>query len=179
MSMWIVGSAVVISAGASIYAGVEGHAAARNAAAVDRATADFNARTDDEMARQLDLDTIENIRTLRAQATHYLSAQDLSYAAAGVLSDTGSALSAQITNAGRFEQEIQQKWVDSQQKQQAIYAKAAAGVLEGEAQAVSDTISGDIALINGIGQAAGTLGRGYFMLHGAGGTNEPNPITGQ
>ena len=129
--------------------------ASKNAAAVDQATAQYNAKYDTAMAQQLDLDTQQNIRTERQNDAVYLSKQEASYAAAGVLATSGSALHAQITNAGRFEQQIQQEWVNSQQKQQAYYSQAAVGIAEGQARAEADRMSGSIALINGAAKIAG------------------------
>lgn len=123
--------------------------AADSAAQVDTATAAFNARYDVTQAQQLDLDTLQNIRTDRQNGKVYLSKMDAAYASAGVLSNTGSALHAQVTTAGRLEQQIQQTYLDSQQKQQALYTKAQAGILAGDAQASSDRAAGTLALLTG------------------------------
>lgn len=138
----------------SAYSSYEG---SKKAASVDEATAQYNAKYDESLAAQLDLDTQQNIRTERQDASVYLSREAASYASAGVLSTSGSALHAQITNAGRFEQRIQQDWVNSQQKQQEYYSKAKVGILEGQAQASADRMQGSIALINGAAKVAGSL----------------------
>lgn len=136
--------------------------AAENAAQVDQATADYNAKADMAMASQLDLDTQQNIRTARQENAVYLSRQEASYASAGVLATTGSPLHTQITNAGRMEQQIQQAWVNSQQKQQQFAAAAKVGRLEGAANAAADRAGasiartqGSIALLNGGARLAG------------------------
>ena len=140
--------------------------AASNAADVDQATADYNAKYDTAAAQQLDLDTLQNIRTARQEDAVYLSRQASSYAAAGVLATTGSPLHAQITNAGRMEQQIQQQYVNSMQQQQSYYAAAQVGQLEGGASASADRTQGSLALINGgakiAGQAFGAYNSGQF-----------------
>ena len=159
------------SAAATTYGAIEQNKAARNAAEVDQATAAYNARYDDAMAAQLDKDTQANITTERQNDAVYLSKQEASYASAGVLATSGSALHTQITNAGRMEQQIQQEWVNSQQKQAQYDSAAAVGQLEGQAQASADRLSGSIALINGAGRVASQLGSAYMsgVFSGGGG----------
>ena len=152
-----VGTLAVASLGFTAYGAIEQKKAADSAAQVDTATAAYNAKYDDSLAQQLDADTIENIDTERQNDNVYLSREAASYASAGVLSTTGSALDAQITNAGRFEQEIQQKWVNSQQQQESYYSQGKAGVAYGYAQAEADRMSGSIALIDGGAKIAGNL----------------------
>lgn len=139
----------IASAGATVYSAVQQNKAAKQQAAVDTATADYNAKQDIAAAHQLDLDTLQNVRTARAEDAVYLSRQAASYASAGVLANTGSALHAQITNAGRMEQQIQQEYLNSQQKQQQYSASAAVGRLEGSARASADRTTGRLALLNG------------------------------
>lgn len=158
--------ALAVSAGLTAYGAVESKKASDNAASVDNATANYNAKYDEAQAAQLDLDTQANIQDQRGDNEEYLSRQAASYASAGVLATTGSALDAQITDAGRFEQQIQQQWVNSNQKQQALYAQAKLGILAGQAQANADRMNGDIALINGgakiAGEAFGAYNKGAF-----------------
>lgn len=175
------GAAAVVAigvAGAALettaYSTIEQKKAAGQAAGVDQATADYNARYDESMAQQLDLDTIQNERTERQNDSVYLSREAASYAAAGVLATTGSPLAAQITNAGRFEQQIQQSYVNSQQKQQQYASAATVGRLEGAARADADRMSGTIALINGgakmAGQLFGDYNSGVFDVSAGAGT---------
>ena len=117
--------------------------AAGQAADLALATSQHNAAIDISQAKQLDLDTIQNIRTERAQDAVYMSRQASSYASAGVLS-SGSPLAVQATTAGRLEQGIQQAYVSSQQKQQQMYAAAKVGQLYGGAQAQAYRTEGDI-----------------------------------
>jgi len=131
--------------------------ASKNAAAVDMASAQYNANVDKAQAQQLDANTIQNLRMERAENDQYLSRQAATYANAGVLATSGSALDAQITNAGLLEHRIQQAYVDSQQKQQQYYAQAAIGLAEGKAQAEADLARGRMALIDGGAKIAGTL----------------------
>ena len=145
---------VVAVAGLALtaYAMYESNQASKKAQQVDTATAAYNAKYDRAMAAQSDLDTQQKIRYIRQSDEVYLSRQAASYASAGVLANTGSALDAQITTAGRFEQQIQQQWVSEQQKEAAYYSHAQAGIMYGAAQAESDRMSGNIALINGATQ---------------------------
>ena len=138
-----------VAVGATIYGAVEQKKAADNAAQVDTATAAYNAKYDTAMAAQLDEDTQANIQTERQNDKVYLSKEAASYASAGVLATSGSALDAQITNSGRMEQQIQQQWVNANQKEQSYASQAAAGVAYGYAQSESDRMTGSIALING------------------------------
>lgn len=151
----------VAGLGLDVYGMSQQKKASDQAAQVDTAVADYNAKYDIAAAQQLDLDTIENIDTERQDAKVYLSRQEASYAAAGVLTTTGSPLHAMITNAGRFEQKIQQDYVNSQQKQASYYAAAKVGQLEGSAQAQADRLGGTIALLNGGANIAGTLASDY------------------
>ena len=150
-----------VSVGATAYGASQQNKAAKNAANVDDATAAYNARVDASMAEQLDLDTLQNVRTARQNEAVYLSRQAASYAAAGVLATDATPLHAQITNAGRFEQQIQQEYVNSQQKQQQYYAAGKVGRLEGAAKATADRASGTLALINGGAKIAGQLYGAY------------------
>ena len=138
--------------------------ASRSAAAVDEATAQHNAQIDRVQANQLDLDTQQNIRTERQENSVYLSNQAASYAAAGVLSTSASPLHAQIVNAGRMEQKIQQEYVNSQQRQQSLYSQATLSIAEGQARAKADRNAGNLALIDGAAKMAGMA----FMAFGGG-----------
>ena len=143
-----------IAAATTVYGAIQSNKSARNAAKVDTATAEYNARYDEALSKQLDLDTQKNIETERKENAIYLSKQEASYASAGVLSNTGSALDAQLTNVGIMQQRIQQEQVDLGQKQQQYASSATVGRLEGAARASSDRAMGNIALINGAGKLA-------------------------
>lgn len=154
-------TATTASLGATAYSAYAQNKASGNAAQVDTATANYNAKYDLAVADQLDLDTQQNIRTERQDDSVYLSREAASYASAGVLATTGSPLHAQITNAGRMEQKIQQQYVNSQQKQQSYASAAKVGQLEGSAQADADRQRGTLALVDGGAKIAGSLYGGY------------------
>lgn len=169
-----VGTAVVatgVSVAATGYGMYAQNKAAHQAASVDNAVSDYNAKYDRSLSAQLDLDTQQNVRVQRAEDATYLSRQQTSYAASGVLANTGSALDAQIQNAGRMEQKIQQEWVNSNQRQQQYNAAANFGVLEGNARASADRMSGNLALINGgakiFGQGISAYQSGVFSGFGS------------
>lgn len=154
-------AAVGIAAETAVYGAISSRNASRGAAAVDRASGVLNQRYDQALAQQLDLDTQENIRTMRQEEGGYLSRQHVAYATAGVLANTGSALMTQIVNAGRFEKQVQQRWNESTRQQEQYYSEGIAGRLSGEARAVSDTKAGTLALINGGAHLAGLAFSSY------------------
>jgi hypothetical protein len=168
----------VVGVGLSAYSAVEQHNAAENAASVDNATAAYNAKYDESLAAQLDGDTQANITTERQDDAVYMSREAASYASAGVLATTGSALHAQITNAGHFEKEIQQKWVNANQQEQSYASQARAGLAYGAAQADSDRMTGSIALVNGGAKIASQVGSDYesgvFSFGGGGNSGIPS-----
>lgn len=143
------------------YGAVEQNKAARNAASVDNATAAYNAKYDEAQAAQLDMNEQQNIKTARQDDAVYLSREAASYASAGVLATSGSALDAQVMNAGRMEQKIQQSWVDTQQREAGLYSKAKVGILEGAAAAQADKAQGTLALINGGARISGMAFSAY------------------
>ncbi len=165
--------ATVASVGAAGYSAYAANRASKRAAGVDNAVADYNARQDEALAAQLTLDSEQNIKTQRQENAVYLSKQHVSYAAAGVLATTGSALDAQLTNVGRMEQQIQQTHVDTNQKLQQYASSASVGRLEGQARAYSDRQQGKLALINGGARIASSLfgayNSGVFAGMGSGG----------
>ncbi len=150
-------AAVGIAVESTAYSAIQKNKAAHKAAGVDQATANYNANVDMAQSAQLDLDTQENIHTERQDDAVYLSRQTSGYAAAGVLATTGTALDAQILNAGRFEQHIQQQWVNLNQRQQSLASSAAVGRLEGAARASADRDQGTMALIDGGAKIASTV----------------------
>lgn len=153
--------ALAVSAGATLYSSQRQNQAAKDAAAVDQATAAYNAKIDRAQAAQLDLDTQQNIRTEREDAKVYLSHQAASYAASGVLATSASPMHVQVATAGRLEQRIQQQYVDSQQRMQALESAAQAGVALGGAQASADRARGTIAMIDGGAKLAGMAFNAY------------------
>jgi hypothetical protein len=170
---WFAAGALVVSEGTTVYSSIQQKKAADTAASIDTSTAAYNAQYDEATAEQLDYDTQHNIQVERQNDQVYLSKEAVSYAAAGVLATSGSALDAQITNVGRMEQQIQQSWVNSQQQQQQIRSQAQKGILYGQDQAAADRMSGTLALVNGgahlAGMAFNTYNSGTFDF-GAGAT---------
>lgn len=127
--------------------------------AVQQAAA-YNAQVDIAQARQVAMDANANIQRERLDNNAYLSKQTASYAASGVLSDTGSPLAVQATTAGRMEQDIQQYWASTQQKEALLYAEAKQGVYEAGQQAEIYHLQGAVAVMNGIGRVIGSIGQG-------------------
>lgn len=163
MSFMAIGVGLVAAdVGLTAYGAVEQNKAAKNAASVDTAVAQYNAQSDKAQAQQIDLDTQVNIQTQRQNNAVYLSRQAASYAASGVLATTGSPLHAQVVTAGRMEQQVQQYYVNQQQREQELYAQAAEGVAYGAAAAESDRARGTIALIDGGAKISGQIFDAYM-----------------
>lgn len=154
--------------------------AGANAATVDNETAAYNNQADISQAQQLDENEQQNVITERQDNSVYLSRQAASYASSGVLATTGSALGAQIVTAGRLEQQVQQKYVNTQQQEEELYSQGLEGVYYGSAQAQADTATGNsqanLALIDGgaaaAGQAFKAVESGTFSFGGGGGGND-------
>lgn len=176
--MWVGIAGLVLSAGSTAYGMSKSRVAANKAADLDMKEAEYNAQLDLAAAAQLDLDTLQNVKTMRQEAKVYLSKQEASYAAAGVLATTGSPLASMITSAGRFEQRIQQTYQDSQQKQQSYAIAARHGRLEGAGRAEADRMQGTIAQINGYSKIAGSVFNAYESGTFSGGGGGGDPLKG-
>jgi len=153
--------ALAISAVGTAYSMSQSKKAADAAASVDANTAKYNAQLDNAQADQIQADTVANIRTTRQEDAAYLSKQAASYAASGVLATTGSPLHAQITTAGRMEQQIQQKYSNAQRQQMLLHSQAKEGVYYGQAQASADRAAGTIAMVDGGAKLAGMAFSAY------------------
>ena len=114
-----------------ISAGIEANKQATYAAKV----ADYNANVDIANAQQQAMNAQANIQSQRKEGGELLSRQRAGYAASGVLSDSGSAMAVQATTAARLEQNIQQYWSETQQKESQLYTAAGMEVSKGKAQA--------------------------------------------
>lgn len=175
MSMIGIGISSAVSAAATVYGAVQANAAAgdaaqaaENGAAAQQAVAAYNNSADQEQAAQIDLDTLENVRTERQDNQVYLSRQAASYASSGVLATTGSPLAAQITTAGRLEQKVQQQYTNAQAQEEQLYSQGAEGIFYGnaqasadESQAEGDRIQGTVALVDGGAKLAGQAFAAY------------------
>jgi hypothetical protein len=154
--------------------------AAKKAAATDVQVASYNAEIDNAQADQIQLDTEANVALAEKQGRAYVSRQQVSYAAAGVLADTGTPLEAEIASVGAINQNIQQEYSNSQRKQQLLHSQAAEGVYMGQATAAADNARGTAALLTGGAQIASSVFKAYdsgvFSSRGSGGGSMP---TGQ
>lgn len=166
---------IAVAIGTTAYGAIQQNKASKKAAAADTQTANYNAQVDTAQAQQIQLDTEANIQTEQQDDAVYLSRQAASYAASGVISNTGSPLHAQITTAGRLNQRIQQQYSDSQRKQQLLYAQAQEGVYYGQAEASADNAVGTAALLTGGAKIAGLAFDAYnsgVFSGGSGGDGE-------
>ena len=175
----VIGAALVVAAGATVYSAVEQKKAADSAAATSTAVAGYNARLDRAESEQLDLDTQANIAAMRKDAATYMSRQTSAYAASGVMANTGSPLVARAATAGALELQMQQKWTDLNAHKEMLESKAQAGVAEGQAQADQYHMQGTAAVMNGAAKvasmAASAYGAGVF---GSAGSNTSTALSG-
>ncbi len=120
--------------------------------------ADYNAAVDKAQAQQLALDAQANIQKQRQDDQAYQSNQRAALAASGVLSGTGSPMALQATTAGRQEQDIQQYWTSTQEKESQLYGSAEEGVYEGAEQSDIYHLQGVGDLFQGVGGVASAFG---------------------
>ena len=150
-----------VSVATTVAATVEQKRASDSAANNAKTVAGYNAAVDREEAAQIDLDTQANIVAMRKDAASYMSRQTSAFVAAGVRADTGSALAVRAATAGQLEMKVQQRWADSQAKEQHLEASAQAGIAEGDYQANQDHMEGVAAVMGGAAKVAGTLYGAY------------------
>lgn len=140
---WVLGglsaAATVVSANesrkAANKAADQSAAAANSAAAETQAVANYNASVDRAEASQVALDSAENVRAMRKDASVYLSRQRAAYAGAGVRVDTGSPLKVQIATAGALALREQQAHYEANARIARLDSAAGAGILEGSRRA--------------------------------------------
>lgn len=128
-------------------------------AAAARQVAAYNAGMDEAEAKQVDLDSQENIRQTRKAGQIYLSRQQAAYAAAGV-TNTGSALSVMATTAGRYEQQAQQQFRNASAQQNKYHAQAQMGLYNGKIQSDALKLQSYATILSGVAKAAGSYGSG-------------------
>jgi len=150
-----------VSVAGEVAATAEQKKATDSAANTAKQTAQYNANLDKSEANQLDIDAQANIQAMRRDAAGYMSRQASSYARAGVIANTGSALAVQATTAGRFAMQEQNSWLKAQAKEQGLASAGAAGIAEGAAQADQDHLEGIADVMNGASKVAGTIASAY------------------
>lgn len=135
--------------------------AAKDSESLSRSVARRNANIDLTAAKQSELDTAANIQAARDEANVFTSRQNTSYAASGVLSNTGSPLAVQAQTMGQFEQRIQQEKINATQRQLQLQDAAQYGVLYGDAQAKAINTANTAAMLKGGAQLLSTAYGGY------------------
>lgn len=113
-----------------------------------------NRAVDDAAAAQLETNTAANLRREKEENAAYISKQQTAYAASGVLANTGSPLDVEATTAGRLEQGIQQKWIDSQVQAGNIRRQGQYGQMYMQGQADSAALQANISTMKGGAQLA-------------------------
>ncbi len=116
--------------------------AAGEAMATNDAVTAFNARVDRAEERQVDLNSIANIRAMRKDARTYLSRQEAAYAGSGVRADTGSPVAVRAATAGALALREQQAQTDTVARMEKLESSAKAGIAEGAAQTEAIRIQG-------------------------------------
>lgn len=144
----------VVAAGTAVEAK---QVSSRQAEAATNA-ADYNAAVDKANAQQLAFDAQANITKQRQDDQAYQSNQRAALASSGVLSGTGSPMALQATTAGRQEQNIQQYWTSTQEKENQLYGSADEGVYEGQEQSDIYHLQGTADLFHGVGGVTSAFG---------------------
>ena len=133
--------------------GVQAYEASKNATYAAK-VADYNAKVDIANAQQQAMNAQANIQSQREEGGELLSRQRAAYAASGVLSDSGSSLAVQATTAARLEQNIQQYWNETQQKESQLYTAAGMEVSKGKAQAKAYHLEAAADMFKAVGSMA-------------------------
>jgi hypothetical protein len=127
--------------------------AARDAKQLAKKTGNQNQAVDEAAAKQLELNQTQNIRNERADNAVYISKQQATYASFGVLS-SGSPLDVEATTAGKMEQAIQQRWIDTNVEANNIRQQGQYGNLAAQAQASAIQTQSNINMLKGGAQLA-------------------------
>lgn len=147
------------------------NSAAQQSEQLARDTAQRNANVDFASADQLRLDADQNIQQARQEAQIYTSRQQTSYAASGVLADSGSPLAVQASTVGKLQQRIQQQFIDAGQKEQQMISAGKAGIAYGDASARATNIQNTAAQLKGganlLSTAIGDYRSGTFSGDGS------------
>jgi len=152
-------AALAVSAVAEVASAAQSARVASQQATAATTIANYNAKVDIANAQQMGMDAAANISKQRTEDQSYLSSQRAAYAASGILGGTGSPLAVQATTAGRQEQDIQQYYANTQEKEAGLYEAAQLGVYEGAEQASAYHLQGAADIFKGIGDVASISGK--------------------
>ena len=128
--------------------------ASRDAARLAQKTGAQNRAVDEAAASQLETNTAANLRREREDNTAYISKQQTAYAASGVLANTGSPLDGEAITAGKLEQGVQQRWIDTQVQANNIRTQGKYGQMYMQGQADAAALQGNISTLKGGAQLA-------------------------
>jgi len=156
----------IAAVGSATALGVQAYEASKNATYAAK-VADYNAKVDIANAQQQAMNAQANIQTQRKEGGELLSRQRAAYAASGVLSDSGSSLAVQATTAARLEQNIQQYWNETQQKESQLYTAAGMEVAKGKAQAKAYHLEAAADMFKAVGSMALAFAGGAGSLGSA------------
>lgn len=131
----------VVSAGASVYSGIQ-----------QKKAADYNAKMSEQNAKAIDVQTREAIRRQREQNRAILSAQRASALTSGV-AETGSTLLVAMENARNLERNVTDIATQGNAQQYAALNQATLSRMQGSAAMTSGLLQGTGTLLSGVGQA--------------------------
>lgn len=159
-------TATAVAAGATVYSTVQQKRAADAAARNSSAIGGYNAKVNQQESDQIDLNARENVRILRKDAATFMSRQASTYARAGVVANSGSALAVQVATAGRTAIQQQQLWTDAQARENRLASASIAGIYDAGAKADAYHSAGTAAVMGGAAKLATQIGgaaeAGYF-----------------
>ncbi len=130
-----------VSAGASVYSGIQ-----------QKRAADYNAKMSEQNAKAIDVQTREAIRRQREQNRAILSAQRASALTSGV-AETGSTLLVAMENARNLERNVTDIATQGNAQQYAALNQATLSRMQGSAAMTSGLLQGTGTLLSGAGQA--------------------------
>ena len=130
-----------VSAGASVYSGIQ-----------QKRAADYNAKMSEQNAKAIDVQTREAIRRQREQNRAILSAQRASALTSGV-AETGSTLLVAMDNARNLERNVTDIATQGNAQQYAAINQATLSRMQGSAAMTSGLLQGTGTLLSGAGQA--------------------------
>ena len=151
-------AATAVSAGLAAKSSVQ-------AANTSKATAAYNARVDEEQAKQVEINSRENMQKQASANEIYLSRQKSAIAANGLLA-AGSPLDLLAESASELQSNLGDMGQEESVERSRLFSSAGAGLMEGAAQASAYQMQGATSLLSGVG-SIGSMGMqayqaGYF-----------------
>ena len=137
MPLALIVAGTAVSAGASVYSGIQ-----------QKKAADYNAKMSEQNAKAIDVQTREAIRRQREQNRAILSAQRASALTSGV-AETGSTLLVAMENARNLERNVTDIATQGNAQQYAALNQATLSKMQGRAYQTSGFLQGAGTLLSG------------------------------